>query len=216
MPGLDEVRRAARGCRACSLWKHATQAVFGEGPVPARLMLVGEQPGDREDIQGRSFVGPAGTLLDRALQEAGVDRSQSYVTNAVKHFKFVVRGKRRLHQNPAVVEVDACRSWLERELGLVDPEVVEAMGATAARVLFRREMRINRSRGQVFEICGPRPGGGRRGVVTAHPSCLLRMPDERAKAAEYARFVADLALAQSQLAAPARPGKTSPSGGAVS
>ncbi len=177
-------------CRRCSLWEHATQTVFGEGPPNARLMLVGEQPGDQEDLQGKPFVGPAGAVLRRALDEAGIDPGKAYITNAVKHFKFVIqRGKRRIHQKPNVIEIEACRYWFEQELELLRPEMVVALGATAVRGVFGRDMPIQRNRGRILPL-----GNGPRALITVHPSFLLRLPDEAARAAEYGRFVADLAL----------------------
>ncbi|HEX4504674.1 MAG TPA: UdgX family uracil-DNA binding protein [Alphaproteobacteria bacterium] len=191
--GLEGVRAAAMVCRDCPLWAPATQTVFGEGPDKARIMLVGEQPGDVEDIKGRPFVGPAGQLLDRALAEAGLDRTQAYVTNAVKHFKFVPRGKRRIHQKPNSTEIRACNQWLEQELALVDPPLIVAMGATAAQGIFGKAMPIGKNRGQVLEH------EGRRVIITVHPSYLLRLPDEEAKHREYAAFVEDLRLARAKL-----------------
>jgi probable DNA metabolism protein len=188
--GLLAVREAAMACRACPLWAPATQTVFGEGAEKARIMFVGEQPGDVEDIKGRPFVGPAGQLFDRALAEAGLDRGKAYVTNAVKHFKFIPRGKRRIHQKPNSTEIKACNPWLEQELALVDPVLVVALGATAAQALFGKAVPIGKSRGQVMEL------EGRKVLVTVHPSYLLRLPDEEAKHREYAAFVADLALAK--------------------
>ena len=153
-------------------------------------MLVGEQPGDQEDLRGKPFVGPAGAVLREALQEAGIDPAKAYVTNAVKHFKFVIqRGKRRIHQKPNVIEIEACRHWFEQELDLLRPEMVVALGATAARAVFGREMAIQRNRGRIIPV-----GNGPRALITVHPSFLLRLPDEDARAAEYRRFVADLAL----------------------
>ena len=185
---LDEVRDAAHGCRACPLWADATQTVFGEGPAPARIMLVGEQPGDQEDRQGHPFVGPAGQLLDRALVEAGIDRDQVYVTNAVKHFKWEPRGKRRLHKKPGELEINACHQWLERELELVAPALVVAMGATAARAVLGRATPIEANRGRVMPL-----HGGLQVLITVHPSYLLRVPDAM-RADAYARFVQDLRL----------------------
>jgi DNA polymerase len=187
--GLDAVRAAAAACRACPLWQPATQTVFGEGPAGARLMLVGEQPGDLEDLRGRPFVGPAGQLLDRALAEAGIARHQTYVTNAVKHFKYVPRGKRRIHQKPGSLEIQACAPWLEQELALVEPRLVVALGATAAQALLGRAVPIGRSRGRLL------PLGPRQALVTVHPSYLLRLPDEAERAREYQAFLADLRLA---------------------
>ena len=183
---LATLRERAAACRACPLWRDATQTVFGEGARRAKLMLVGEQPGDREDLAGKPFVGPAGQLLDRALDEAGIDREATYVTNAVKHFKFVRRGKIRLHQKPGRVEIQACRPWLTREMELVEPALVVALGATAAQALLGRAVTIGRERGRVQEA------GDRRVMVTVHPSFLLRLPDEDSKQAEYRRFVEDL------------------------
>ena len=184
---IAPLRSEAAGCRACPLYAPATQTVFGEGPAPAPLMLVGEQPGDQEDLAGRPFVGPAGMLLDRALRDAGLDRRAIYVTNAIKHFKFVLRGKRRLHQKPNTMEIDVCRSWLQREIGLVQPQTVVALGATAARALSGRELRIGVSRGRRLTL-----QNGLDFRVTVHPSYLLRLPNEAARAAEYRAFVADL------------------------
>jgi DNA polymerase len=178
----------AKHCTRCHLYKPATQTVFGEGPLDAKIMFVGEQPGDQEDLAGRPFVGPAGQLFDRALKEAGVDRSATYVTNAVKHFKFEPRGKRRIHQKPEAPEIEACRWWIEQERVLIRPPVTVALGATAARSLFGRVMTIGRVRGAPMEL----PDGG-EAWVTVHPSFLLRLPDEQAKRVEYGRFVEDLA-----------------------
>jgi uracil-DNA glycosylase len=180
----------AADCRACPLWKDATQTVFGEGPPHARIMLVGEQPGDKEDLAGKPFVGPAGQMLDRALQEAGIDRTKVYVTNAVKHFKFVPRGKIRLHQKPATPEIKACRQWYERELAAINPALVVAMGATAAQSVFGKITPINKNRGQLIEL-----EHGIKALVTVHPSYLLRLPDPDARTHEYQRFVDDLRIA---------------------
>ena len=187
---IAALREEAADCRACPLWKDATQTVFGEGPQHAQLMLVGEQPGDKEDLAGKPFVGPAGQMLDRALEEAGIDRSKVYVTNAVKHFKFVARGKIRLHQKPNTPEIRACRQWYERELASIKPELVVAMGATAAQSVFGKITPINKSRGRLIDL-----NEGTRALVTVHPSYLLRLPDEEAKAREYERFVDDLKMA---------------------
>ncbi|GIZ51384.1 UdgX family uracil-DNA binding protein [Noviherbaspirillum aridicola] len=186
---LRLVRAAAAHCQACPLYRDATRTVFGEGPDHARVMLVGEQPGDREDLQGHPFVGPAGQLLDRALEAAGIDRNGVYVTNAVKHFKFEMRGKRRLHKKPVDSEIGACHQWLARELALVRPEIIVALGATAARSLLGRATPVEANRGRFM----PFAGDGRL-LITIHPSFLLRMPDE-ARHAAYDRFVADLRLA---------------------
>ena len=187
---LDVLREEAAHCRACDLWKHATQTVFGEGPGHAQVMLVGEQPGDKEDLAGLPFVGPAGQMLDRALEEAGVDRSKTYVTNAVKHFKYVARGKIRLHQKPNTPEIRACRQWYERELALLKPELVVAMGATAAQCVLGKITPIKRNRGRLIDL-----PEGMKALVTVHPSYLLRLPDEEAKEREYLLFVEDLRLA---------------------
>jgi DNA polymerase len=191
---LETLREQAAQCRACPLWKDATQTVFGEGPPRARIMLVGEQPGDKEDLAGKPFVGPAGQMLDRALEEAGIDRNQVYVTNAVKHFKFVPRGKIRLHQKPNSPEIRACRPWYERELAAVKPELVVAMGATAAQSVFGKATPINKSRGRLIDL-----EGGTKALVTVHPSYLLRLPDAEAKALEYQRFLDDLKMAAALL-----------------
>ena len=187
---LTTLRAEAASCRACPLWKDATQTVFGEGPAHARLMLVGEQPGDKEDLAGHPFVGPAGNMLDRALAEAGIDREKVYVTNAVKHFKFWARGKIRLHQKPSAPEIKACRPWYERELAAIKPDLVVALGATAAHCVLGKITPINRNRGKLITL-----DHTTQALVTVHPSYLLRLPDEEAKAREYARFVADLRLA---------------------
>jgi uracil-DNA glycosylase family protein len=194
---LDVLSRAARGCTACDLHAHATQTVFGEGRAPARVMLVGEQPGDHEDRQGRPFVGPAGRLLDRALAEAGIDRADTYVTNAVKHFKWTPapRGKRRIHAKPNGLEVAACRPWLEAEIEAVDPELIVALGATAAQTLYGKDFRVTRSHGQLLRLPGPRLGS-----ATVHPSSILR-GDPDARELAFASLVADLATAAGGLAA---------------
>jgi DNA polymerase len=191
---LEKLRKEAAGCRACHLWKDATQTVFGEGPQHAQIMLVGEQPGDKEDLAGKPFVGPAGLMLDRALEEAGIDRRKVYVTNAVKHFKFFARGKIRLHQKPNTQEIKACRQWYERELTLIRPELVVAMGATAAQCVFGKITPINKNRGRLIDL-----DDGIKALVTVHPSYLLRLPDEDSKAQEYARFVEDLRIAANLL-----------------
>jgi uracil-DNA glycosylase len=189
-PSLKTLREEASHCRACPLWKDATQTVFGEGPQHAQAMLVGEQPGDKEDLAGKPFVGPAGQMLDRALEEAGIDRKKVYVTNAVKHFKFVPRGKIRLHQKPTTPEIKACRPWYERELAAIKPALVVAMGATAAQCVFGRITPINKNRGRPIDL-----DGGIKALVTVHPSYLLRLPDADAKTREYVRFVDDLKIA---------------------
>jgi len=186
---IETLREEAASCRACPLWKDATQTVFGEGPSQARIMLVGEQPGDKEDFAGHPFVGPAGQMLDRALEEAGIDRDKVYVTNAVKHFKFLPRGKFRLHQKPATSEIKACRPWYERELATIKPDLVVAMGATAAQCVFGKITPVNKARGRLIDI-----DDALRALVTVHPSYLLRLPDEDTKAREYQRFVDDLKI----------------------
>lgn len=183
---LDALRDAAAGCRGCDLYRNATSTVFGEGPPGARFLLVGEQPGDQEDRQGAPFVGPAGRVLDRALAEAGIERDEVYVTNAVKHFSFTLRGKRRIHQKPTAAEIDACRPWLTAELAVVEPEVVVVLGATAARSVLGPAFRVTKERGV------PVPLGGRLAVATLHPSAVLRAPD---RDATYAGFLADLQVA---------------------
>jgi uracil-DNA glycosylase family protein len=186
---LTEVREAAQDCQACPLWANATQTVFGEGPSQASIMLVGEQPGDQEDRIGHPFVGPAGQLLDRALADAGIERSEVYVTNAVKHFKYEPRGRRRLHKKPADAEIAACHQWLERELELVTPTLIVAMGATAARALMGRATPVEVNRGRIMPFAA-----GMQLLITVHPSYLLRVP-EAFHADAYARFVQDLRLA---------------------
>ncbi|MDP8978056.1 MAG: UdgX family uracil-DNA binding protein [Actinomycetota bacterium] len=176
-PRLADLREAAATCTNCALYRDATQTVFGRGPRSARLMLVGEQPGDREDLDGRPFVGPAGQLLDRGLVDAGIDRQDVYVTNIVKHFKFIRRGKRRIHQKPNAEEISACRPWLDGELAAVRPEVVVALGATAARALLGPSFRVSRQRGEVFRR------DGARYTATLHPSAILRLPDDERGAA---------------------------------
>jgi uracil-DNA glycosylase len=192
-----DLAREAAGCERCPLFASATQTVFGAGPQDARMMLVGEQPGDQEDLSGEAFTGPAGQLLDRALAAAGIERSQVYVTNAVKHFKFEPRGKRRLHKTPGGREIQACRWWLERELALVKPELVVALGATAAQSLLGRSVRILSERGSLVE----HPGGFTV-LITVHPSFLLRLPDADARQREFAAFLRDL---RSVGALPTRP-----------
>jgi uracil-DNA glycosylase family protein len=187
---LARAREVASGCRACPLWAPATQTVFGEGPANADVMLVGEQPGDQEDVQGRPFVGPAGQVLDRALAEAGIDRREVYVTNAVKHFKYVQRGQRRLHQTPEADEIAICRFWLDLEREQIKPRLTVLLGGSAARGVLGRTVTIGRERGRPLTL----PDGS-AGFVTVHPSYLLRLPDEAAKDREYAAFVADLRAA---------------------
>ncbi|MGA8155700.1 MAG: UdgX family uracil-DNA binding protein [Rhodoplanes sp.] len=195
---LDTLREAEASCTRCSLFRNATQVVPGEGPAPARLMLVGEQPGDQEDLQGRPFVGPAGRVLDRAIAEAGIERREVFVTNAVKHFKWEPRGKRRLHKKPSAYEIDRCRWWNDFERAIVRPELTVALGVTAAASLLGRGVTISRVRGTLIE-----GRGGARVVVTIHPSFILRIEDEDGKAREYNRFVADLRFCAEHLRAAA-------------
>ena len=184
---IDSLRREAASCQACPLWKDATQTVFGEGPSTAEIMLVGEQPGDREDRDGRPFVGPAGQLLDRALADAGVDRERVYVTNAVKHFKFEPRGKRRLHKRPNAGEIKICRRWLFDEIDAIGPQLIVALGATAAQSLAGRAIPVQANRGKILDV-----DNGLRVFITIHPSALLRLQDEEEKRSGYASFVNDL------------------------
>jgi uracil-DNA glycosylase len=186
-PPLMEAAIEALVCRRCPLGEPATQTVFGEGPSDAALLFIGEQPGDQEDIIGRPFVGPAGQLLDRALEEAHIDRRRIYITNAVKHFKFVLRGKRRIHQPPEAPEILACKLWLDAERVRLQPRLTVLMGATAARSVLARPVTIGRERGRPFPLAD-----GGRAFITVHPSYLLRVPDEESKAREYERFVAEL------------------------
>lgn len=193
---IAALREAARHCRACPLWKNATQTVFGRGRVTARIMLIGEQPGEREDLEGEPFVGPAGRLLDRALSQAGVQRDSTYVTNAVKHFKFEPRGKRRIHKKPNEREISACQhEWLDQELQVIEPDLVVALGATAARAVFGRATAIGKNRGRVIKGATLATDIGADVLVTVHPSYLLRVPEEDRDSA-FAQFVADLKLAR--------------------
>ena len=185
-----ELREAACGCTACPLYKRATQTVFGEGPKHAPITLVGEQPGDYEDVAGKPFVGPAGKIMDRALEEAGIDRKQVYVTNAVKHFKWEPRGKRRIHKKPNPREIAACRPWLEAELRLVRPKLLVCLGSTAGQAIFGSSFRVTRERGKVLSS-----KLASKVVATVHPSSLLRQPDEESREREYRNFVADLGVA---------------------
>ncbi len=197
---LARLRSRAGGCRDCPLWRDATQTVFGEGDPGARIVLVGEQPGDREDREGRPFVGPAGALLDSALREAGIAREEAYVTNVVKHFKYRARGKRRIHQRPGAEEVGACRKWLDAELGLVRPDVLVCLGLTAAHALLGRHLRIGADRGR------PLPSElAPAAMLTAHPSSVLRERDDDARHAARAALVADLRVAR-ELSRSARQG----------
>ncbi|MGP3962797.1 UdgX family uracil-DNA binding protein [Nonomuraea sp. 3N208] len=183
---LESLRSAAACCEGCGLYRNATQTVFGEGPSQATFMLVGEQPGDQEDRQGHPFVGPAGRVLDKGLAEAGIPRDDVYITNAVKHFSFVPRGKRRIHQKPTAAEITACHPWLDAELAVVDPAVIVVLGATAAQALLGRTFRVTQHRGE------PVPLGQALAVATIHPSAVLRAPD---RDAAYAGFLSDLQAA---------------------
>lgn len=186
-PTLKRVADIAAGCKACDLYTRGTQTVFGEGPKDARLMLVGEQPGDAEDLAGHPFVGPAGKLLDRALEQAGIDRSLVYVTNVVKHFKWEPRGKRRIHAKPNAAEIGACRPWLETEIALVRPHALICLGATAAQALLGKSFKVSKQRGEFVESSlAPVV------MATVHPSSILRAPDDEARRVEMERFVADL------------------------
>jgi uracil-DNA glycosylase family protein len=189
-PTLKTAREAAKGCRGCELWKIGTQTVFGEGPRGATLMLVGEQPGDAEDLSGHPFVGPAGKLLDRALADAGIDRGAVYVTNVVKHFKWEPRGKRRIHKKPRASEVGACRPWLDVEIALVKPRVIVCLGATAAQALLGSGFKVTAHRGRFV----PSPLAVKV-MATVHPSSILRAPDAEARHEELKRFTADLRAA---------------------
>jgi uracil-DNA glycosylase len=186
-PTLAKLKEAARGCRACPLWKLGTQTVFGEGSPHAKVIFVGEQPGNDEDLAGKPFVGPAGKLLDKALMEAGIDRRDVYVTNAVKHFKWEPKGKRRIHKKPNAREIAACRPWLDAEIDLLKPQVIVCLGATAAQALIGKDFKVSQRRGEfVASPLAPKV------VATVHPSSILRAPNEESRRADYARFVADL------------------------
>jgi DNA polymerase len=184
---IAALRAEAVHCRRCDLYRYATQTVFGEGPEDAKIVMVGEVPGDQEDLQGKPFVGPAGKLLDRAMEEAGIDRSTVYVTNAVKHFKFERRGKKRIHKTPERPEIEACKWWIERELAVLKPELIVALGGTAGRALYGRQVRVLAERGTISE--DPR---GFRLLLTVHPSMILRIPDEDGKQQAFADLVRDL------------------------
>jgi DNA polymerase len=198
VPGdLDELARGVQGCRRCPLWCDATQGVCGEGPKRAALMVVGEQPGDQEDLAGRPFVGPAGRLLDAAFEEAGLHRRDLYLTNAVKHFKHEPRGKRRLHRTPSPSEVQACRWWLDHERRLVTPRLILALGATAGLAVLGRKPAVQVERGRIITA-----DDGARVLLTVHPAYLLRLPDPATRESERARFLADLELAASEIGSP--------------
>ncbi|MBO0727789.1 MAG: UdgX family uracil-DNA binding protein [Acidimicrobiaceae bacterium] len=196
---LETVREQASACRACGLWQDATQTVFGEGPVPAAMMLVGEQPGDQEDRAGHVFVGPAGRVLDEALQTVGVKRGDTYLTNAVKHFKWQPRGKRRIHDRPNRTEMVACRPWLDRELELVRPQVLVLLGATAAQTLLGSSFRLTHHRGEVLRV----PDVQAQVLATSHPSAVLRAVDSDARRLSMQQLVDDLQVAADLLAQPA-------------
>ena len=186
-PTLTALQKAAKNCHACDLWQRGTQTVFGEGEVNSKVIFVGEQPGDKEDVEGKPFVGPAGGLLDKALVEAGIDRTKVYVTNAVKHFKWEPRGKRRIHKKPNAAEIAACRPWLDAEIALLKPRVVVCLGATAAQSLLGRDFRVTQHRGEfVKSPLAPYV------MATVHPSSILRAPDDETRHEEMRRFVADL------------------------
>ncbi len=191
---LEQLLRAAQNCHGCELYRAATQAVLGEGPVPARIMLVGEQPGDREDLAGHPFVGPAGALLDRALADAGIERKDVYVTNAVKHFKFEERGKRRIHKKPSSAQVAACKPWLEAELVIVQPRLIVCLGATAAHSVIGPHHRLLEERGRFF----PYPSA-EAVTATVHPSAILRSPDPAQRQLDYKAFVKDLIAVRKRL-----------------
>jgi DNA polymerase len=187
LPSLTELRKEAAGCTACSLYKNATQTVFGEGPQNARVMMIGEQPGDQEDRQGHPFVGPAGTLLDRALAAVGISRDEVYVTNIVKHFKWEPRGKRRIHKKPSALEISACRQWLDSEIASVQPQIVVLLGATAAQSIMGRHFLVSQQRGRwVTSQIAPYV------LATVHPSSILRTADEKSRHEELAKFIEDL------------------------
>jgi uracil-DNA glycosylase family protein len=186
-PSLTGLAKLAQNCKACDLWKRATQTVFGDGSPHSNVMFVGEVPGDREDREGKPFVGPAGNLLDKALEAAGIDRSFVYVTNAVKHFNWEERGKRRIHKKPRASEIAACRPWLEAEIARLSPDVIVCLGATAAQALLRKDFRVTKHRGEFVEsVFAPRL------TATIHPSSILRAPDEETRHQEMARFIEDL------------------------
>jgi uracil-DNA glycosylase len=191
-PTVIALRTAAADCKACDLWRLGTQTVFGAGSPRARVMLVGEQPGDQEDVQGKPFVGPAGKLLNKALEEAGIDRGETYVTNAVKHFKWEPRGKRRIHKKPNSLEIMACHPWIEAEIAVIRPEVIVCMGATAAQALLGRNFRVSTQRGQPVQS-----QLARHVIATVHPSSLLRAPDEETRRREMRRFVDDFKVVAS-------------------
>ena len=183
---FDDLQAAAASCKGCDLYRDATQTVFGEGSEGASIMFVGEQPGDMEDREGQPFVGPAGRLLDKALGAAGIPRQQAYVTNAVKHFKFIQRGKRRLHQKPLIRQVTACKPWLEAEIDVIQPKIIIALGSTAAHAVLGRAVRINQERGKFI------PLGSREAFITVHPSAILRLQETGEREREFDRLVEDM------------------------
>jgi DNA polymerase len=187
---VEQLREAAASCQACDLWVEATQTVFGEGSEHSRMMLVGEQPGDQEDLQGKPFVGPAGRLLERALDEAGIDRRRVYITNAVKHFRFTRRGKRRLHEKPNAAQIRACRPWLDGEIEAVRPRIIVLLGATAAQAVMGPAFRVSKQRGEVLNSPVGVPV-----VATVHPSSILRAADDESREAAMSSFIADLRVA---------------------
>lgn len=193
-PTLGGLKTAAQNCRGCDLWRNATQTVFGEGKPGAKMLLIGEVPGNQEDVEGHPFVGPAGKLLDAALVEAGIERTEVYVTNAVKHFKWEPRGKRRIHKKPNAAEIAACRPWLDAEIAVVRPRIIVCLGATAAQALMGRDFRVTQHRGEFLKSeLAPFV------MATVHPSAILRMPDENEKKEEMKRFIADLKKASKAL-----------------
>ncbi len=193
-PTLPKAREASKDCKGCDLYKRGTQTVFGEGRRSARIVFVGEQPGDQEDLTGKPFVGPAGRLLDRALEEAGIDRADAYVTNVVKHFKWEPRGKRRIHKKPNAAEIAACRPWLDVELALVKPAIVVCLGASAAQAILGNDFKVSQRRGEFIEgVMDPLV------TATVHPSSILRAPDDDARHREMARFVEDLKAVAARL-----------------
>ena len=187
---VQQLREAAASCQACDLWVEATQTVFGEGSEHSRMMLVGEQPGDQEDLQGKPFVGPAGRLLERALDEAGIDRRRVYITNAVKHFRFTRRGKRRLHEKPNASQIRACRPWLDGEIEAVRPRIIVLLGATAAQAVMGPAFRVSKQRGEVLNSPAGVPV-----VATVHPSSILRAADDKSREAAMSSFIGDLRVA---------------------
>ncbi|HEY3913375.1 MAG TPA: UdgX family uracil-DNA binding protein [Verrucomicrobiae bacterium] len=187
MISLESLKRKAKSCRACPLWEHATQTVFGEGEPAAQIVMVGEQPGNDEDLAGKPFVGPAGKLLDKALQEAGIDRKKVYVTNVVKHFKWEPKGKRRLHKKPNAREIAACRQWLDAELAILKPRLVVCLGATAAQALLGKDFKVSQQRGEMVKS-----DIAEHVTATVHPSSILRAPDQKSRHAQLKEFVKDL------------------------